>query len=255
MPLAHALLVAAGMMRTVPRNERSPRDSETGSNRMTRWAPALLLLLASACTVAGDEKEDDILDEGEITLANPDDQGKSDTVFGKQLRYAIRGEWYFDPQDDSMTTDTEVLLQTSTLVRVKALRTAIGLPEDELLDVSVDAESFNDLGEISTDMAFILFASEGSKAWIPTRCAQNYFERVVVDRASREIDVVARGAEGDTARTFTFAECGIPDRSTQVAIFPFPSSNWWSLEGYYHLKIEADCGSRLCPAATPVLYF
>lgn len=234
MELARWLLMAAGM-KTVP-------------------ALLIALALAPACTVAGDEGED-ILDEGEVTLANPDDQGKSDTVFGKQLRYAIRGEWYFDPQDHSMSTDTEVLLQTSTMVRVKALRTAIGLPEDELLDVSVDAESFNDLGEISTDMAFILFASEGSKAWIPTRCAQNYFERVVVDRANREIDVVARGEGGDTARTFTFAECGIPDRSTQVAIFPFPSSNWWSLEGYYHLKIEADCGSRICPAATPVLYF
>jgi hypothetical protein len=221
---------------------------------MTRIVPALLLLLASACTVAGDE-EDHILDEGSVTLANPDDQGKADTVFGKQLRYAIRGEWSWTEGEYSMQTDTEVLLQTSNMVRVKALRVAIGVPDDELLDLSVDAESFNDFGEISTDMAFIMWASEGSKAWIPTSCAQNYFERVVVDRQNREIDVVARGADGDTARSFTFAECGIPAGTTQVAIFPFPSSGWWSLEGYYHLKIEADCGTAVCPAAKPVLYF
>lgn len=222
---------------------------------MNRTAPALLLALASACTVAGGEQDEDILDEGSVTLANPDDQGKSDTVFGKQLRYAIRGEWPWNPDRQSMVSDTEVLLQTSTMVRVKALRVAIGVPDDELLDVSVDAESFNDLGEISTDMAFIMWASEGPKAWIPTSCAQNYFERVVVDRQNREIDVVARGEGGDTARTFSFAECGIPDGTTQVAIFAFPSSGWWSLEGYYHLKIEASCGSRLCPAAEPVLYY
>lgn len=226
---------------------------------MNRAAPLLLLALVSAltpaCAVEVDGGDDEILEEGEVTLANPDDQGKSDTVFGKTLRYNIRGEWYWTAGDDSMTTDTEVLVQTSSMVRVKALRVAIGLPAREPLDVSVNAEAFNDLGDISTDMAFLLFASEGSKAWIPTRCAQNYFERVVVDRQAREIDVIARGADGDIARTYSFAECGIPDGTTQVALFPFPSSGWWSLEGYYHLAIEADCGSELCPAGEPVLYF
>jgi len=57
--------------------------------------PAALSLLigsASACTVAGGE-DDDVLEEGDVTLANPDDAGKADTVFGKTLRYNIRGEW------------------------------------------------------------------------------------------------------------------------------------------------------------------
>ncbi len=221
---------------------------------MNRTVPALLLLLASACSVAGSE-EDDILDEGSVTLANPDDQGKADTVFGKQLRYAIRGEWTFDTQNTSMATDSEVLLQTSSMVRVKALRVAIGAPEVGFLDVSVDAEAFNDFGEISTDMAFIVWASEGQKAWIPTRCRQNYFQRMVVDRYAGEITVMARGESEDALRIFTFADCGIPEGATQFAIFPFPSSGWWSLEGYYHLKIEANCGGQVCPAAKPVLYF
>jgi len=222
---------------------------------MNRTVPALLLVLASACSVAGDEEE--IVDEGAVTLANPDDQGKADTVFGKQLRYQIRGEWSWTAGDTRMLTDTEVTLQTSNMVRVKALRTAVGIPDNDLLELSVDAESFNDLGEISTDMAFILWtAGAGDRAaWLPTTCAQNYFERVVVDRHSGELHAAIRGASGDAVRTYSFAECGIPDDVTQVALFPFPSSGWWSLEGYYHLGIDASCGSAECPAPRPIYQF
>lgn len=237
--LARRLLMAGGMMKTVP---------------------ALLILLvaaaAPACTVAGGDEEE-ITDDGEVTLSNPDDQGKADTVFGKTLRYNLRGEWSWTTGDDSMTSDAEVLVQTSDMVRVRGLRVAIGMPATELLEVSVDAESFNDLGEISTDMAFILWTTDGNRSyWRPTFCPKNnYFERVVIDRAGREIDTVARTAGGDTARTFSFAECGIPDTVSQVALFAFPSSGWWSLEGYYHLKIEADCGTEQCQAPRPVLTF
>jgi len=222
---------------------------------MTRWAPALLLLLSSACSVAGDE--DEIVDEGSVTLANPDDQGKADTVFGKTLRYNIRGEWSWQAGKTAMTTDSEVLIQTSTAIRVKALRVAIGLPPTDVLDLSVDAEAFNDFGEISTDMAFILWtAGYGDRAvWLPTTCAQNYFERVVIDPVSREMDAVTRGEDGDTARSFTFAECGIPADISQVALFAFPSSGWWSLEGYYQLKIEADCSDAACPPPRPIFNF
>ena len=215
-----------------------------------KTVPAVLFLLlasgAPACTVAGGEEE--VIDEGEVTLANPDDAGKSDTVFGKSLRYVVRADWTWSEGDEEMTTDSEVLTQTNDMVRVNALRIIFGLPRDEVLRISVNAESFNDLGEISTDMAFLLFAPDAKKTWQPTRCEQNYFESAIVDAQNREIDVVARGAAGDTLRTFTFAECGIPEDTTQVALFPFPSSGWWSLEGYYHLEVEADCGSRLCPA-------
>jgi hypothetical protein len=213
--------------------------------------PFALLLIAgsaSACTVSGGE-DDDILEEGEVTLANPDDEGKSDTVFGKSLRYMVRGEWTWTAGDRSMTTDTEVLFQSKDTVRVRALRVSIGVPRDEVLELSVDAESFNDLGDISTDVAFILWTTDASHSyWMPTYCSQNYFERVVIDPSNREMDVVAHGAGGDTARTFSFSECGIPDDVSQVAIFPFPSRGWWSLEGYYNLKIEADCGTSVCPA-------
>lgn len=227
---------------------------------MTKTVPALLYLLvaaaAPACTVAGDE--DDILEEGEVTLVSPDDQGKSDTVFGKTLRYNLRGEWPWTAGDTSMITDTEVLIQTGDMVRVKALRIAIGMPASEPLELSVDAESFNDLGEISTDMAFILWTTDGKQSyWRPTYCSQNtnYFESVIIDRQAREMDVVARTASGDRARTLSFAECGIPDDVSQVALFAFPSSGWWSLEGYYHLKVEADCGTEICPAPRPVFQF
>jgi hypothetical protein len=220
------------------------------------FAALFATTLAPACALSVDGGgEDEILEEGDVTLANPDDQGKADTVFGKTLRYNIRGEWFWTEGDDSMLSDTEVVTQTDDMVRVRALRIAIGLPADELLDVSVDAEAFNDLGDISTDMAFILFAADRDQAWIPTRCPQNYFERVVVDAQNREIDVVARGEDEDTTRRFSFAECGIPDGISQVALFPFPSSGWWSLEGYYHLKIEADCGTSLCPAGRPIRYY
>ena len=226
---------------------------------MKKTVPSLLfVVLASsgACTVAGDP-EDEVVDEGEVTLANPDDAGKADTVFGKTLRYNIRGEWTWTAGDSSMQTDSEVVLQTANLVRVKALRVAIGLPPNDVLDLSVDAEAFNDFGEISTDMAFILWtAGYGDRAaWLPTTCAQNYFERVVIDPSTREMEAVTRGANGDTARTFTFAECGIPADISQVALFAFPSSGWWSLEGYYHLKIEADCSGSGCPPARPIYQF
>ena len=226
---------------------------------MTKTVPVALFLFAlssaPACTVAGDEEE--ILEEGEVTLVSPDDAGKSDTVFGKTLRYNLRGEWPWTAGNRSMTTDTEVVIQTGDMVRVRALRVAIGVPPAELLEVSVDAESFNDLGEISTDMAFILWTADGKQSyWRPTYCPQtNYFERVIIDRASRQMDVIARTASGDRARTLSFAECGIPDDVSQVALFGFPSSGWWSLEGYYHLKVEADCGSELCPAPKPVFTF
>jgi hypothetical protein len=223
---------------------------------MRRFSVLLVLsVLASACSVEGSDEE--IIDEGQVDLANPDDEGKGDTVFGKTLRYNLRGEWSWTAGDDSMTTDTEVLLQTSTMVRVRALRVAIGMPASELLDVSVDAESFNDLGEISTDMAFILWTADSKQSyWRPTYCPQNnYFERVIIDRAGRQMDVIARTANGDRARTLSFAECGIPDDVSQVALFAFPSSGWWSLEGYYHLKVEADCGTELCPAPKPVFTF
>jgi hypothetical protein len=221
---------------------------------------ALFLLLASsapACTVAGEDGEDDILEEGEVTLMNPDDEGKSDTVFGKRLRYNIRGEWSWTAGDRSMVTDADVLSQTSDQVRVRGLRVAIGMPPDaEMLELSVDAESFNDLGEISTDMAFILWTADASQSyWRPTSCRQNYFERVVVDPENRELDVIARTESGDIARSFSFDECGISGTVSQVALFAFPSSGWWSLEGYYHLKIEADCGTAVCPAPRPVLMF
>ena len=209
----------------------------------------LLLQATAACSVAGEEDEE-VIDEGEVTLANPDDDGKSDTVFGKSLRYMVRGDWAWAEGDDSMVTDTEVLFQSKDLIRVRALRTSIGIPREEILDLSVDAESFNDLGDISTDMAFLLFTSDSNSgsAWRPTVCTQNYFERVVIDRSNQEMDVIAHSAEGDTARTYSFAECGIPNDVSQVAIFPFPSRGWWSLEGYYQLKIEADCGTTVCPA-------
>ena len=216
---------------------------------------ALLLTLTSACTVAGGE-DDDIIDEGEVTLASPDDEGKSDTVFGKTLRYNLRGEWSWTSGEVSMTTDTEVLVQTGTMMRVKALRVAIGMPRSEVLELSVDAEAHNDLGEISTDMAFILWTTDDTRPyWRPTYCSQNYFERVIIDRSNREMDVIAREASGDVARTFSFAECGIPDNVSQVALFPFPSSGWWSLEGYYYVKIEADCGTQACMAPKPVITY
>jgi len=224
-----------------------------------KTVPALLFLIlqaTAACTVAG-EDGDDIIDEGEVTLANPDDQGKSDTVFGKALRYNIRGEWPWQAGKTSMTTDSEVLVQTTTAMRVKALRVAIGLPPNDVLDLSVDAEAFNDFGEISTDMAFIMWtAGYGDRAvWLPTTCAQNYFERVVIDPERRAMDAMTREADGDSARTYTFAECGIPDDISQVALFAFPSSGWWSLEGYYHLKIEADCSGSPCPPPRPIFTF
>ena len=217
-------------------------------NRGTWLLSLLLFVLISGCAVEVEGGEDGFIEEGEVVLANPDDEGKGDTVFGKTLRYAVRDEWNWFEGDDEMTTGSDVMSQTDTTVRVSALRIALGLPPTEILRLSIDAESFNDFGELSTDMAFLLFIPGADRTWQPTHCAQNYFESAVIDTESREIDVVARGAAGDTARTFSFSECGIPDGIDQVAIFPFPSSNWWSLEGYYHLKIEADCGSRLCPA-------
>jgi hypothetical protein len=226
-----------------------------------KTVPALLflsLLAAAACTVAGGEEGEEILEEGEITLMSPDDQGKSDTVFGKTLRYNLRGNWSWTAGDESMTTDTEVLLQTTNMMRVRALRVAIGMPASELLQLSVDAEAFNNLGEISTDMAFILWTTDSRQSyWRPTSCSEssNYFEQVIIDREGRQMDVIARTASGDQTRTLSFAECGIPDDVSQVALFAFPSSGWWSLEGYYHLKIEADCGSEICPAPKPVLTF
>lgn len=225
---------------------------------MNRAAPLCLVLAAllPACAVEVDGADDDILEEGEVTLANPDDEGKGDTVFGKRLRYNIRGEWTWTDGEDRMVTDTEVVTQTADMVRVKALRTAIGMAPGAPLEVAVDAEAFNDLGEISTDMAFLLWTTDAARSyWRPTSCAQNYFERVIIDPARQEMDVIARTEAGDRARTFSFAECGIAADVSQVAIFPFPSSGWWSLEGYYHLKIEADCGGGACPAPRPVLTF
>ena len=230
---------------------------------MTKTVPALLFfsLVASsapACTVAGGEEADEeILEEGDVSLESPDDQGKSDTVFGKTLRYNLRGEWPWTEGDDSMTSDADVVTQTNDMMRVRGLRIAIGMPPTELLEVAVDAESFNDLGEISTDMAFILWTTDANRSyWRPTFCPQNnYFERVIIDRASKQMDVIARTAGGDRARSFSFAECGILDNVSQVALFAFPSSGWWSLEGYYHLKVEADCGSERCGAPKPVVMF
>ena len=221
-----------------------------------RTVPPLLflsLLATAACSVAGGETEEEIIDEGEVILANPDDQGKADSVFGKTLRYNLRGEWPWTAGDDSLTTDTEVVQQTSSQVRVRALRVAIGMAPGQPLDLSVDAQALN----IITDMAFLLWtAGAGDRAvWLPTTCAQNYFQRVVIDPASREIDVIARGADGDVSRTFSFAECGIPEDVTQVALFPFPSSNWWSLMGNHEVRIEADCGEADCPAPRPIFYF
>ena len=217
--------------------------------------PLILSLALSACTVEGGD--DELVEEGEVVLANPDDEGKGDTVFGKTLRYNLRGEWQWTEGDDSMTSDAEVLVQTSNMMRVRGLRVAIGMPANgEMLDLSVDAEAFNDFGEISTDMAFILWTADAAQSyWRPTSCSQNYFERVVIDPVGREIDVVARTASGDITRNFSFADCGIPADVSQAAIFAFPSSGWWSLEGYYHLKIEADCGTEVCPGPKPVLTF
>ena len=216
---------------------------------------SLVLGSASACTIAGGE-EDELLEEGEVTLTSPDDEGKSDTVFGKTLRYNLRGEWFWEAGRESMITDAEVLTQTSNMMRVRGLRVAIGMPQDEILELSVDAEAFNDLGEISTDMAFILWTAGANLSyWRPTFCAQNYFERVIIDPEGKEMDVIARTAEGDVSRTFSFTDCGIPPDVSQVALFAFPSSGWWSLEGYYHLKIEADCGTSLCPAPEPIRTF
>ena len=214
----------------------------------------LTVATSSACTIAGED--DDLLEEGSVTLANPDDQGKSDTVFGKTLRYNITVEWPWFAGDTSMTTDAEVLMQTSNMVRVRGRRVAIGLPPTDVLDLSVDAEAYNDFGELSTDMAFILWtAGYGDRAaWLPTRCTQNYFERVVIDTSAREMDAVFRAVDGEGSRTYTFAECGIPDDVSQVALFAFPSSGWWSLEGYYHLKIDADCSGTPCPPPRPIFY-
>ena len=222
---------------------------------MKKTVPSLLfVVLASsgACTVAGDP-EDEVVDEGEVTLANPDDAGKADTVFGKALRYVVRDEGAWTAGDTSLTTGTEVLAQSNDALRVRAMRISIGVPQDEILELSVTAESFNDLGDISTDMAFILFTTDASRSvWRPTSCSQNYFGRVVIDRSYQEMDVVAHGPDGDKTRTFSFAECGIPQDVSQVAIFPFPSRGWWSLEGYYQLRVEADCGTRHCPAGAYV---
>ena len=215
----------------------------------------LTVASASACTVSGDGEE--ILEEGEVTLANPDDQGKSDTVFGKTLRYNIRGELRWTPGEESIVTDTEVVIQTGTMMRVRSPRVAIGMPANgEVLDLSVDAEANYDLGEISTDMAFILWTADAQRSyWRPTICGQNYFERVVIDPLNEQIDVIARTVDGDVSHTYSYLQCGIPPAVSQVALFAFPSSGWWSLEGYYHLKIEADCGDEVCPAPQPIRIF
>lgn len=214
---------------------------------MTRFSRLLVVtVLASACSVEG---EDEIVDDGEVTLANPDDEGKGDTVFGKILRYSVRSEWPWTAGDESLVSDATVVAQTDSTVRVRGLRFSFGIPRDELLRISVDAESFNDFGELSTDMAFILFVpSPDGTTWEPARCPQSYFESVVIDKQNREIDVVARNAAGDVARTYAFGYCGIPNTVEQVAIFAFPSSNWGNMEGYYQLKVEADCGTQPCPA-------
>jgi hypothetical protein len=204
------------------------------------------LAVASGCMA---EAEQDI-DEGAVVLENPDDEGKADSVFGKSLHYVVRGDWSWLGEDEMMT-DSEVLTQNDTTVRVRALRTIFDVPANgDLLQISVDAESFNDLGEISTDMAFLLMVPMDG-VWQPVRCEHNYFEKVLVDPINQEIDAIARTDGGDVARTYSFESCGIPDDIGQVAILPFPSSNWGNLEGYYHLKIEAECGGFACPRSSP----
>lgn len=211
--------------------------------------PALmaLSLLASACA----QGEVTIEDQGEVSLENPEDEGKGDTVFGKRLRYLVRGEWtWFADQGKSTWTDTEVLSQTDTTVRVRALRWHFALPRNQVVEIAVDARAFNDLGEISTDMAFILMSLDDAGEWNVARCDdRSYFEAVALDTKHLELDATARTESGEVEKTYSFEECGIPEDAGSISMFPFPSSNWGNMEGYYHLDVRASCNGDPCPDA------
>jgi hypothetical protein len=198
---------------------------------------ALMTAVGTLVGCAGVEDEESVELEGA-------ESGKDDSILGKRLTYSVRAEWSWNDGTETMNTDSEVLSRTDTSVRVRALRIAFDLQPDDVVDLSVDAVSFNDLGDLSTDMAFLLFARSGRGPWQLARCdGQSYFQSAVVDAAAREIDV--RTLTGP-ARTLAWDDCGIDPATTAVGLFPFPSSNWFGLKGYYHLEVEASCNSDTC---------
>jgi hypothetical protein len=200
-----------------------------------RSALLLVALCASTACATAD-------DDATIELANPDDEGKDDSISGKRLHAVLRGEWRWQrgADYDAMRTDVEVLSRTSSDVRVRALRIGFELRPGEVLDLAADEE----LLDIGTDIAFLLYTRDSSEqAWALATCeAQTYYERIKVDPTARTLGVQV----GGTGRTFTWDQCGIPHTTTSVAVFPFPSSNWFGLEGNYRLQIGVRCNGTTC---------
>jgi hypothetical protein len=210
----------------------------------TRILSLLALVAAGACAGVED-------DDGTVVLGDPDEEGRSDSAFGKTLHYIVRGDWRWHEDDGRrMRTDTEVLSNTDETLRFRALRIILDLRFDEIMELSVRPASFNDLAPLTTRMAFLLFHGNGRGTWELVSCNdQTYFASVIIDNKARELDVEARTPSGTVVRTHSFEDCGIPENAAAVGLLPFPSSNWFNLKGYYHLDVLARCNGFNCPTA------
>jgi hypothetical protein len=130
------------------------------------------------------------------------------------------------------------------------MRIILDLRHDQVLELSVRPESFNDLAPLTTRMAFLLFHGDGRGTWELVSCNdQTYFASVIVDNTAGELDVEARTPSGTVVRTHSFEDCGIPENAAAVGLVAFPSSNWFNLKGYYHLSVLARCNGGNCPTA------
>jgi len=195
-------------------------------------------VLASACTDAVD-------DEGEVALANADNKG--DSIDGRTLHYVVRGNWRWTASSgEKMVTATEVIQQIETAIRVRALRIIFDIRPREVFNVSIDNDA-----QAGVRIAFLLFTSPTDGVWLPKSCGgHNYFESVEIDPDRAVLDAVVWTPSGTVVRTYSYAECGIPRGTDQIALLAFPSTSSTKLGGWYEVTVRPTCNGIVCADAS-----
>ncbi len=222
--MAHGLLTAVGM-RT--------------------HALALFVALAAGCGSAPPALQ------GDLTLNDPADQGKADSISGKQLRYTVDMfiGWGGGAQWGSGVEMSS--LPGAATVRVTGPATVFQ-PRDNI-EIKTVSNNWTEIKDLWIDMVMIPFArrvvqDQPYPKFKPISCGgMNYASRVLVDPTNEEIDLL--GYKADTARSFKLADCGVAaaDGDLQIALLPVAAYDWGRINGEYGYLMKASCAIGECP--------
>jgi hypothetical protein len=201
-------------------------------HRFSRFALCLIPLLG-ACAGQNASEEDTIV------LESPDDDGKSDSVQGKELHWIPQGDNDVSGGRLQIKASITVVAQSKTDMSFKSARYVFG--PTEVLDLG--AESFESNGWW-TKMAFRLFARGDDGRWVSVECpGQSYFGRVKLDETNKMIYTYAPGTflqPWGTPRSYAWGRCYVPSgERIEFGVVPFPASGFGNLAGSYEATLNS----------------